>query len=235
MDDSDKVWLKTNDYLLKNYYLKQYNEEYESIKFIKNYLKSLTFNNLIDFGCGSGSLIYYLKQIINSKYIGIDINEQLINIAKEKNNDCNFFVNNFQDIIEKYNLTISNQVLLIVSPELQKLLINKQFECSNKYVVFFSLFTESELDINIKINDPYNDEIVYYNIIPVNKINKIAENYGFKLKVCDNFEIKKQLSKPETPGRGTYTIETIDNKLLQFSDVIFMPWKILIYEKNNIL
>ena len=231
MDDSNKVWLKTNDYLLKNYHLKQYDSEYESIKFIKNHLKVLTFNNLIDFGCGSGSLIYYLKQIIKSKYIGIDINVKLINIAKEKNNDCNFFVKNFENIIEKYNLTISNQVLLILSPYLQENLINKQFECSNKYVVFFSLFTDSELDINIKINDPYNNEIVYYNIIPVNKINKIADNKNFKLKICDNFEIEKHLSKPNRPGRGTYTIETIDNKLLQFSDVIFMPWKILIYEK----
>ena len=231
MDDSSQIWNKQPEYNIINYHLKQYNEEYESIKFIKNYLRDLSLNTIIDFGCGAGSLCYFLKQIKIIDYTGIDICDKVLDIAKNKNISSKFINLSFEDISNNYDLTISNQVLLILSPKYMSIFINKQFECSNKYVVFFSLFTESELDINIKINDPYNDEIVYYNIVPVNKINKIAENYGFKLKLCDNFEIKKQLSKPERPGRGTYTVESVDNKLLQFSDVIFMPWKILIYEK----
>lgn len=232
MDDSSQVWNNQPEYNITNYHLKQYNEEYESVKFIKNYLKDLNFNTIIDFGCGAGSLCFYLKQIMNINFTGIDISEKILNIAKENNKTSIFIRSSFEDISNKYDLTISNQVIIILSPNYITTFINKQFECSNKYVIFFSLFTDSELDINIKINDPYNNEIVYYNIIPVNKINKIAENYSFTLKTCDNFEIKKELSKPERQGRGTYTIETINNKLLQFSDVIFMPWKILIYEKK---
>ena len=231
MYDSSQVWNNQPEYNITNYHLKQYNEEYESIKFIKNYLKNLSFNSIIDFGCGGGSLCFYLKQIMDIQFTGVDICEKILGIAKAKNESSIFINSTFEDISNKYDLTISNQVLIILSLNYITTFITKQFECSNKYVVFFSLFTESELDINIKINDPYNDEIVYYNITPVNKINKIAENYGFKIRVSENFEIKKELSKPERPGRGTYTIETIDNKLLQFSDVIFMPWKILIYEK----
>lgn len=231
MDDSSQVWNNQPEYNIINYHLKQYNEEYESIKFIKNHLREVGFKTIIDFGCGAGSLCYFLKQIKIIDYTGIDICDKVLDIAKHKNTSSKFINSSFEDISNSYDLTISNQVLLILSPNYISSFINKQFKYSNKYVVFFSLFTDSELDINIKINDPYNDEIVYYNIIPVNKINKIAKNYSFKLKVCDNFEITKNLSIPDRPGRGTYTIETIDNKLLQFSDVIFMPWKILIYEK----
>ena len=45
-----------------------------------------------------------------------------------------------------------------------------------------------------------------------------------------NLKLKKKLEK-NREGRQTYTIETNNNKLLQFSDVYFMPWKILLFKK----
>ena len=152
MDDSSKVWNNQPEYNITNYHLKQYNVEYQSIKFIKNYLKDLSFNTIIDFGCGAGSLCFYLKQIIDINFIGIDISEKVLNIAKKYNKTSIFIRSSFEDISNKYDLTISNQVLIILSPNYITTFINKQFECSNKYVVIFSLFTDSELDINIKIN-----------------------------------------------------------------------------------
>ena len=126
----------------------------------------------------------------------------------------------------------SNQTLIIISPSRQDKFIEKHFELSNKYVVFFSLFTDSKLDINIKINDPYNDEVVYYNVVPIDKIIEIGNRYNYNIEYCENFEIKKELKKPIGKGRGTYTIETSKNKFLQFSDVIYMPWKLIILKKS---
>ena len=231
-DDSNEVWSKPpNDNLMTNYYIRQYNEEYESVKFIKKYINELNFDTFIDCGCGSGSLIYFLKQQKEAQYFGFDICEKTLKITKEKNEDCIFFKENINNINDKYDVTLSNQTLLIISPNNQEEFINKQFELSNKYVVFFSLFTDSELTIDIKINDPYNDEIVYYNILPISKLESIASKFNFEIEVNEIFNIKKKLDKPLQNGRGTYTIETKDDKLLQFSDVIHMPWKIIIFKK----
>lgn len=185
-------------------------------------------------GCGAGSLCYWLKNKINNlNYTGIDICEETLIIASLNNKDSKFIKMRFQDCNDILNnIVISNQTLLIISPELADDFIIKHFVLSNKYVIIFSLFTDSHLEIHTKINDPYNNEIVYYNIYPISKINQIAKNYGFKLLINEPFKIKKKLDKPERSGRGTYTIETINNELLQFSDVLHMPWKIIIYEKN---
>jgi predicted RNA methylase len=231
-DDSNEVWAKKpNQYIMDNYYIRQYNEEYESVKFIKKYIINLKFNTLIDCGCGSGSLIYFLKKLKQAEYFGVDICEETLKIAKEKNPDCIFFKKNINNINNKYDVTISNQTILCISPNNQLEFINKQFELSNKYVVFFSLFTDSELTIDIKINDPYNNEIVYYNILPISKLESIAYKFNFEIEVNEDFNIKKKINKPLQKGRGTYTIETKDNKLLQFSDVVHMPWKIIIFKK----
>lgn len=233
-DDSNEVWSKSpNDNLMTNYYIRQYNEEYESVKFIKKYINELNFDTFIDCGCGSGSLIYFLKQQKKAQYFGVDICEKTLEIAKEKNSDCIFIKDNLNNINKKYDITLSNQTLLIISPNNQEEFINKQFELSNKYVVFFSLFTDSKLSIDIKIHDPYNDEIVYYNIISINKLENIASKYDFEIITNEYFDIKKKLNKPTNQGRGTYTIETKDERLLQFSDVIYMPWKIIIFKKRG--
>jgi len=235
--NSDNVWRKTNKYLLENYHIRQYNEQYESVKFIVNHIKNLVdtnVNSICDLGCGADSLCYWLnKNINNLNYTGIDICEETLNIAILYNKDSKFIKMRFQDCNDLLNnIVISNQTLLIISPELADEFIIKHFTLSNRYVIIFSLFTDSDLEIHTKINDPYNNEIVYYNIFPISKINQIAENFGFKLLINEPFYINKKLDKPERSGRGTYTIETINNELLQFSDVLYMPWKIIIYEKK---
>ena len=62
-------------------------------------------------------------------------------------------------------------------------------------VIFFSLFTDSLLNYETKIIDPYFNQVVFYNINSVNKIEEIGEKYKFKLINNDKFEIKKKLEK----------------------------------------
>jgi SAM-dependent methyltransferase len=234
VSDSDIVWKDTKNL---DFFTRQYDNEYESIKFIKNKLKDLLFETICDIGCGSGSLCFYLSKIMNIEYTGIDINERVLKIAKKYNKNSTFLKDNilnpaYINYLKQKDLIISNQVLNIISPDKQNKFINIHFKYSKKYVVFFSLFTDSELEINIKINDPYNDEIVYYNIVPVNKIKKIAKTNNFNIESIDNFDIKKKIDKPFKKGRNTYTMETKNGKLLQFSDVIYMPWKLIILKKS---
>lgn len=61
-------------------------------------------SSLLDFGCNVGDFYNYLQNNKNNiKYYGIDINEDYINIAKEKyknNNNCNFL---FENILKNCN------------------------------------------------------------------------------------------------------------------------------------
>ena len=52
---------------------------------IKNYLKENNCKNLLDIGCGRGDLVNYLnKNQIKIKYIGLDINHNFIQIARNE-------------------------------------------------------------------------------------------------------------------------------------------------------
>ncbi|MCL4476181.1 MAG: class I SAM-dependent methyltransferase [Nitrospirae bacterium] len=49
--------------------------------------------NILDFGCGKGDFLTFLKEKnIKVQYTGVDINEKLIALAKEKNPDSTFRV-----------------------------------------------------------------------------------------------------------------------------------------------
>tara|TARA_R110001632_G_scaffold96504_1_gene202884 strand:+ start:12899 stop:13597 length:699 start_codon:yes stop_codon:yes gene_type:complete len=228
-EDSNKVWKRDTS---TDYHLFQYDNEYESVKFLKEQIKDLEIKDILDIGCGAGSFCYHLLKVKNVKFYGIDINEKFINYAKEMNPESHFYCSCHNTYETKHDLVISSQVLLCVSPSYQKSFIENKFKLSNKYVMFHSLFTESLLDFEIKIKDPYNNETVYYNILPVSRIEKIGESMGFKLIKNIEFEIKKELEKPDKKGRKTYTVKTFDDKLLQFSDIIYLPSRLLVFKKN---
>ena len=123
MDNSDIVWKKCNDNNKNNYHLYQYDEEYESVKFIKEHIIELDCNNILDLGCGAGSLCYHLHTLDeNIHYTGIDINDELILIANKKNPmNSSFYVKSYTEMKNaNYDIVISNQCLLIVSPEFQE-------------------------------------------------------------------------------------------------------------------
>ena len=63
-------------YYSETQYRKLVSDFYDRTKFKKN-------SNVLDLGCGSGVFLFLLKDIINSKYYGIDYSPGLINNAKK--------------------------------------------------------------------------------------------------------------------------------------------------------
>jgi len=67
------------------------------------------FDSVIDLGCGFGDLNKYLsKQIYNCQYVGIDINEKLLAIAREMNPEVDFHC---LDILEDSHCLSSDWVI----------------------------------------------------------------------------------------------------------------------------
>ena len=93
--------MKREYYTLSKYYdllhhKKNYQQEAKDFsKLIKRY-KIAKGNLLVDLACGSGNHISYLKKDFD--VLGVDISKKLIKIAKKKNPDVNFFVDDISKI-----------------------------------------------------------------------------------------------------------------------------------------
>ena len=53
--------------------------------FIKDYLKDLNFDKLLDVGCGTAFLIDLLSKEHNANFYGLDLSDKMIDIARSKN------------------------------------------------------------------------------------------------------------------------------------------------------
>lgn len=74
------------------------------------------YGNVLDYGCGNGELIERFKHVnpsFNKKFIGVDISDSIINIAKKKYNEHYFFniKNTNTDKIIKSNFGFMMHVL----------------------------------------------------------------------------------------------------------------------------
>ncbi|MFW5853247.1 MAG: class I SAM-dependent methyltransferase [Patescibacteria group bacterium] len=61
-------------------------------------LPELENKKVLSLGCGSGEDSFYLKKQGANKSVGIDLSEELINIAKKSYSECEFFVMNMEKI-----------------------------------------------------------------------------------------------------------------------------------------
>ena len=92
-----------------NFHLKKFGDRPEALRWtpqgqLKRYHTFLDIapdlNNakILDYGCGTGDLYRFLKRRgINVQYTGVDINENFINMAKNKYPECTFRVMNIDD------------------------------------------------------------------------------------------------------------------------------------------
>ena len=238
--DSENSWL-TPDLETTRFNDNQYKEMYRSTAFIIDCLKDVLSDTkqltVVDAGTGGGANLYYIaKKYTNHKFIGIDTNEHYLNQAVNSHIDLQVKNTDFQllDVADTKNLNAdiigSAQVLNILDFNEGKDFIEKSFRNANKGVFIQSLFTDRNLEYDITIHDSIINKPIHYNIHSVSEIEKIANKHGFRLTINKEFIIDVDL--PDVwEGRGTHTITTEDNKRLQFTDILYLPWKFLYFSK----
>jgi cyclopropane fatty-acyl-phospholipid synthase-like methyltransferase len=112
---SDKLWQDTKDPdnpLIVGWY----NKKQQESRF-ENLLK-IGFQNgdsIIDYGCGVGDLYGYMKnKYQNFEYVGVDIVDKYINMAKNKFPDARFeIIDSINDIKMKYDWIIASGVFTV--------------------------------------------------------------------------------------------------------------------------
>lgn len=112
-----------------------------------NYLKSLSFETVLEFGCGFGKITKaMLENFSIKKYTALDLSPHQINNAKEfcKNfNNVRFFQTTIQDFEseEKNDLVLGVEVLLHVLPNDISNVVNKLVSLSKHHLIHMDFNT----------------------------------------------------------------------------------------------
>lgn len=154
-----------------NYYYNDtiYNDVYNDEKIIKLMLKKININNILDCGCGSGRIIKYLNKF--NKYVGVDIDMNLIGKAINNNNNdnvnfmyCDLNSTNYPYILNnKFNtITCINSIMYFMTDNFWTL-INKI--TTNSAIMLVNNIDSKDLSLNygwkIIKNDIYNNNTWY--------------------------------------------------------------------------
>ena len=158
-----KKMLKYWDSRAKNKLLKCTNDinlEKNEIKFFLSIIKKK--KSVLDIGCGDGELLRNLKNKNNCNCYGIDFSSNLINIAKKKSKNINYFCIDMNEIRNKFKINIKFDYIItkrsiqnLTSWNDQKKLINQLKFFSGKKTKI--LLVESSNDGLKKINSARNN------------------------------------------------------------------------------
>lgn len=192
-------------------------EANDFLKLINKYKKT-EWNYLLDIACGTWNHISYFKEYFQCD--GLDISKDLIDLAKQKNNDSKFFVWNMIDFVlpNKYDAItslFSSTSYLSKEFEIEKTLANFYNHLNiwwvllieNVYIKDFFEPVKNHIrsydDLNISINRIIDMNIDWDYVIADANYNildkKSWENYNFRdkhmLRLFGKEEIEKYLKK----------------------------------------
>lgn len=220
-----------------DYHSRQHQKMYFSTKFILSWIK----NNLIlkdggisiDIGCGGGAVTNELAKL-NQKhdFLGIDIDNKAIELAKEKNTqvNCKYEVKDFTEssFNNKTNNVFAIQFLTTSNLTFERFLeICSKFEPEN--IIITSLFTEFFYEQVTYRKDLKRESNNRYSIESIPKCKEIAKEFGFEFtfKKIEEKELLPDSNDPMT----TRSVLLKDNSILHISGYLVMPWYLVCLRK----
>jgi len=194
--------------------------------------------DILDASCGIGHISYFLSEISKeSKFVGVDQTEYLIKEAEklcQNKPNISFEVNDISKIVskypKKYDISISWRTLSWLP--YYKEMLKDLFSLTKNHIFISSLFYDGDIDFITQVREfkketgkeHFND---YYNVYSLPQFKKYAFELGAKNIEIYNFEIEKDIEKPQKDQLGGYTMKLEDGKKLQISGAILLPWKII--------
>ena len=177
--DPQKYWLERG----KKFYdekLYDKNKYREQEKKLLNYLSSLDFSSVLEFGCGFGRITeLLLKNFEINEYLALDISPDLIKHAKnleKKFGNIRFDVCDIRhlELEKKYDLVIGSEVLMHVPPNDIENVIENLIEHTKKHLVNIDWYQDSKPIFHAGHNFVHRYEEIYRKNKLIFKINKIS-------------------------------------------------------------
>lgn len=155
---------------------------------LRNYdMKGNSKIDICDFGCGIGDFYGYLEnQKINIDYTGIDIAENMIELAKKKYPKGTFYAKDIlhESVNGKFDFIFMNGIFNI------KLEENDVLNRENMYAILKNVFQYAEVGMAFNFISEYvnwkDDEMVYFN--PMKVLEWCIENLSRKVKIEHHYE-----------------------------------------------
>ena len=229
-----------------------YDPRYHDRQFVSPYQSTVSFcdwlvgldalgsghsTSICDLGCGKGASLYYMaKRFPESKFTGLDIDEQLIRdgcdyFSKMSVPNCRLSVCDLHSVdtcVSKgeFDGVISLQTLSWL-PGYEKAL-DAIISLSPEWIALTSLFYEGPVEAKTVITqfepDAEDEVILYYNTYSLPRVKQYLHDRGFAKFKHKRFDISIDLPK-NTDGRmQTYTEKTDEGRRLQISGPLLMNW-----------
>lgn len=187
---------KIKDYAIYNYRMKK--SLLDKMFFLDKFFEPI--ETIVDFGCADGELIEEMKHLFpDYRYIGYDIEEEMLKIAREKNEDVEFY-DKWKDIKVDFNKSLLNisstihEVYSYGTEEDIKVFWNNVFNSGFKYICIRDLMISENLTQNVKDEDietirKYNPKTLkeYEDIWGSIKDKKNFVHYLLKYKYIENW------------------------------------------------
>jgi len=152
-------------------------------KYVIDYLKSLSFGTVLEFGCGFGRVTkLVLENFPIKKYKAFDISPTLISKAKtfcENFDNVSFEVSSIQDFQsdEKYDLAFGYTVLMHVKPKEIRRAMKNLVRLANNDVINFDWSQKHSPLIILKHNFLHGYKEIYESFEEVNSTTVSSTNY----------------------------------------------------------
>jgi ubiquinone/menaquinone biosynthesis C-methylase UbiE len=223
-----------------DYHLNQYRTQKASTllfaEFIRDYVKDN--QKIIDLGTGAGAALSYLASVYkNTTFLGIDLEDSLIEHANQNrltdsdDGSVRFETGDVFNLKEFESISpegvISLQALSWLSDYKQPM--EQVYEVLKpKWIAVTSLFYEGWISAKTVITEHKREKTTFYNTICLPEFEKHANDFKYKLKKVERFDINIDLPKPiDSDFMGTYT-KTVSsesrNERLQISGPLLMNW-----------
>lgn len=236
------------------YHKIQYDAPYQSTIAFADWLESelgtARFSggrSILDIGCGAGATDYYLaKRFPGLNICGMDYRPDFVQWGNQHLKDKNV-LNAHLEVSDLYQLPTRyiNAFDGIISLQTLSWLEDFHLPLTNmmalqpSWIALTSLFYEGEITVHAQVTD-YTRQTddgspltAPYNVYAMPKVRELFAQGGYRQFRYIPFEIGIDLQRPADTGLGTYTVQTKENKRLQFSGPVFMSWYFVLAEKTD--
>lgn len=226
------------------YHDRQFVEPYQSTISFCDWLNSLGAvgkgnEKICDLGCGKGANLYYMsKRFPNSHFVGLDIDEQLIQdgndfLVRSPVSNCQLRVG---DLYKAGSYFSSGEFDGVISLQTLSWLpgyedaIDAITSLSPKWLALTSLFFDGPIEAKTVITQfdlEHQDNInksLFYNTYSIPLVRQYLFDLGYRKFEYRRFEIPIDLPMNFDGRMGTYTVRTADGRRLQISGPLLMSW-----------
>lgn len=202
--------------------------------------------NLLDLACGGGAVDAYIAKHHPEVIIrGIDIDDTAFRLLREYVDEevCKRvtlekgdWYNLNKNFVDFFDGVISLQALSWLDDWKEPM--GKIIELRPKYIALSSLFYEGKIEFQVKAtdyersdeNDDHDEQ--FRNIYSLPIIKQYLNNNGYTIFDAQPFEIDIDIPKPNHFDFETYTIKTSEDRRLQISAGMLMPWFFIYAQKE---